>query len=143
MTGSSHDTARWLITVATICYGLGPFVLDMNRTHLLHPRWTGHARFHLLWAAVSQFLIGGLALWITWSPDFGSPVHLRLATLIGLCMTSGFWAASISRKFYGGTLHDTDGIPPILGKIDGNVLAVLGIQTLLLTGLLFTLDAHS
>jgi len=143
MPGSSHDTARWLITVATICYGLSPFVIDMNRTHLLHPRWTGHARFHLLWASVSQLGIAGLALWLVWSSSPVTPHHLRLAAIIGLCMTSGFWVAAISRKSYGGTFYDPDGIPPISGKFDGNILAVCAIQVLLLIGLFLTTDIHS
>jgi hypothetical protein len=107
----------------------------MNKTHLLHPRWPGHARLHLLWASASQLAVAGLALWLMWS-DSSEPVfRYRLAAMIGLCMTSGFGIAVSFRKTYRGTLHDPDGIPPIAGKVDGNLIAVLLIDGLLIWGL--------
>lgn len=136
MSENFHQIPRWLITLATLAYGLGPFIIDMNRTHLLNPRWPGHARFHLLWAATSQLGIAGLALWLMWSSSSDPLFRCRIAATIGLCMTSGFWFAVVSRKAYGGTLHDAGGIPPIAGKIDGNIIAVIAIQILLITGLL-------
>ncbi|HEY9249888.1 MAG TPA: hypothetical protein VIO38_12180, partial [Rariglobus sp.] len=60
----------------------------------------------------------------------------RLAGVIGLCMTGGFWVAWVLRKTYGGALHDPQGIPPLPGGIDGNLLAVIAIDGLLLAGLL-------
>ncbi len=69
--------ARLMITAATIAYGVGPFIVDMNKTHLLHPGWMGHARFHLFWAASSQLAIAGVALWLLWGP--GELPHCRLA----------------------------------------------------------------
>ena len=122
---------RWLITAATIAYGAGPFFVDMNRTHLLHPAWPGHARFHLLWASVSQLGIAGLALWMTWSPSVGSATGCFFAAIIGLLSTSGFWVALVLKRLYRGTLHDPGGIRPVLGKIDGNLIAVILIDALL------------
>src|ERR1043165_6913004 len=93
---------RWLVTAATLAYGVGPFLIDMNRTHLLHPAWPGHARFHLLWAAVSQLAVAGIALWLTWG-HFDEPRWpVRLAIGIGLAMNSGFWVALVVRKLFGG-----------------------------------------
>ena len=131
-----HDSsaARWLISAGTLAYGLGPFFIDMNRTHLLHPKWPGHARLHLLWAAVSQLAVSGFALWLMWgghNVDYGC----RLAAIIGLCMTSGFWVAVILRKSFEGTLHDEGGVPPVAGKVDGNLIAVALIDLLLIAGL--------
>jgi hypothetical protein len=136
MTEAIPSTARLLITAATLAYGLGPFVIDMNKTHLLHPRWPGHARLHLLWASVSQLAVAILAFWLMWSHSTESAARCRLSAIIGLCMTSGFWIAVIFRKTYRGTLHDPDGIPPIAGKIDGNLIAVLLIDALLIAGLM-------
>jgi hypothetical protein len=132
-----HDpsTARWLISAGTLAYGLGPFLIDMNRTHLLHPQWTGHARLHLLWAAVSQLAIAGFALRLMWS-GYNVDCGCRLAAIIGLCMTSGFWVAIFLRKSFKGTLHDEGGVPPIAGKVDGNMIAVALIDLLLIGGLL-------
>ena len=134
----AHQIPRCLITAATLAYGLGPFIIDMNRTHLLHPRWPGHARFHLLLASASQLGIAGLALWLMWSSPDEPLFHCRIASIIGLCMTSGFWPAVIFRKTYGGTLHDAGGIPPIAGKFDGNIIAVIAIQSLLIAGILLS-----
>ncbi len=125
--------ARLMITAATIAYGVGPFIVDMNKTHLLHPGWMGHARFHLFWAASSQLAIAGVALWLLWGP--GELPHCRLAAGLGLAMNSGFFAALLFKKYYRGTLHDPQGIPPIAGKVDGNILAILAIVALLLGGL--------
>jgi hypothetical protein len=126
---------RWLITAATLAYGVGPFIIDMNRTHLLHPAWPGHARYHLFWASVSQLAVAGIALWLTWG-HFDDPRWCaRLAIGIGLAMNSGFWAALVFRKFFGGTLHDPQGIPPLGGKVDGNLIAVTAITGLLLAAL--------
>lgn len=132
------NAARLWITAGTLAYGLGPFIMDMNKTHLFHPNWTGHARLHLLWASVSQLAIAGLALWLTWTEAPDPIWRCRLAAIIGLCMTSGFWASMALRKTFQGTLHDPGGIPPIAGKVDGNVIAVLLIDGLLIIGLLNT-----
>lgn len=131
--------SRWLITAATLAYGFGPFVVDMNRTHLFHPRWPGHARLHLFWAAVSQAGVAGLALWLIWGSTPDARWSLRLAGGIGLCLNAGFWAALVARRWFNGTLHDPQGIPPIAGKVDGNVLAVGLITVLLAWGLLESL----
>jgi hypothetical protein len=127
--------ARLLITAATLAYGVGPFIMDMNKTHLVHPAWPGHARFHLFWAASSQLAVAGVALWLLWAAGEPELQHCRLAAYLGLAMNSGFFAALVFRKYFRGTLHDPQGIPPIAGKIDGNILAVLAIVALLIGGL--------
>ena len=131
MTEYVSPAARWLITIATLAYGLGPFFTDMNRTHLRHPAWPGHARFHLLWAAASQLAVAGVALWLVWGGSTDALARCRLAAVLGLCMTSGFWIALVLRKLYHGTLHDPHGIPPLGGKLDGNIPAVLVIMVFL------------
>ena len=131
MTDLIAPGTRWLITLATLAYGVGPFLIDLNRTHLLHPAWPGHARFHLLWSAISQLAVAGLALWLVWGGSGNDREHCRLAVFIGLAMNSGFWGALILRNTYHGTLHDPNGIPPLGGKVDGNILAVIAITSLL------------
>lgn len=126
--------ARWLITAATLAYGLGPFVVDMNRTHLLHPGWIGHARFHLFWAATSQLTVAAIALWLVWSDTADARFRCQVGAGIGLAMNAGFWVALVTRRAFGGTLHDPKGIPPLAGRIDGNLIAVALITGLLLAG---------
>lgn len=128
---ASLTAARWLITVATLAYGVGPLVTDMNRTHLLHPDWSGHARFHLVWASVAQLILAGIMLALLWRTDADRVASSRLAAIVGLGQTAGFWCALALRRFYRGALHDPQGIPPLGGKLDGNLLAV-GVITLLL-----------
>ena len=130
---------RWLITLATLAYGFGPFVTDMNRTHLLHPAWPGHARFHLLWASGAQLLVASVALWLVWSDGPEGLWRCRLAGVLGLCSVAGFGGALLFMKSYGGALHDRNGIPPLGGKVDGNLLAVGLIGGLLVSGLWLTL----
>lgn len=126
---------RLLITAATLAYGFGPFVTDMNKTHVVHPAWPGHARFHLVWAASSQLAVSFIALWLLWQPSTEPVARAHLAAIIGLCLNSGFFAALAFKKLYRGTLHDPKGIPPLAGKVDGNLLAVAAIVGLLLGGL--------
>jgi hypothetical protein len=126
--------AKLTLTAATLAYGLGPFITDMNQTHLTHPAWTGHARFHLLWASLSQLAVSTLALWLVWGPARSPARNCTLAAVIGLCMTSGFFGALLFKKSFNGTLHDPKGIPPLWGKVDGNLLAVLAIDALLIGG---------
>ncbi|MFT3781883.1 MAG: hypothetical protein QM790_07695 [Nibricoccus sp.] len=130
--------ARVLITLATLAYGYGPFIVDMNKTHLLHPAWPGHARYHLMWASVSQAAVAGIALWLVWAEAPNALWRCRLGGVIGLAMTSGFFGALLTKKLFRGTLHDPQGIHPIAGKIDGNLIAVIGIASLLAAGLVLT-----
>ena len=132
-----HDVtlgAKLTLTAATLAYGFGPFITDMNKTHLTHPAWTGHARFHLLWASLSQLAISAIALWLIWREDVRSAGNCALAAVIGLCMTSGFFGALIFKRVFNGTLHDPKGIPPLWGKVDGNLIAVTIIDGLLIWG---------
>ncbi len=126
---------RVLVTLATLAYAAGPFVVDMNRTHLRHPAWPGHARLHLLWAAVGQLGVGLAGLgWMWWGA--GDPVwQVRVVAVVGLLFTGGFWVALALRRFYGGTLHDPQGVPPWRG-IDGNLIAVGVIDAMLVAALL-------
>ena len=126
--------ARLVITLATLAYGVGPFLMDMNRTHLFHPAWPGHARFHLMWSALSQLAVSAVALWLIWGGETSSPERCKLAVVIGLCMNSGFYGALVLRKWFKGTLHDPKGIPPLGGKVDGNLIAVFVIVALLCWG---------
>ena len=135
MTENVSIAAQLLITAATLAYGLGPFIVDMNKTHLLHPAWPGHARFHLMWAAVSQALVGIVALWLVWAEAVDQRWRCQLAAVLGLAMTVSFGVTVVFMKRFGGTLHDPHGIPPMGGKLDGNLLAVGAMTGLLLWAL--------
>jgi hypothetical protein len=38
--------------------------IDFSRAHASNPRWTRHARFHVVWQIVSQCLFAALAGWM-------------------------------------------------------------------------------
>ncbi|WP_221030591.1 hypothetical protein [Actomonas aquatica] len=124
---------RVLVTLATLAYAVGPLIVDMNRTHLLHPAWSGHARYHLMWSTLGQLGVGLVALWLTWSTDgSGDAVgRLRLAIVLGGCFNVGFWGALVLRRRFGGTLSDPGGVPAWRG-IDGNLVACALIGGLLI-----------
>jgi hypothetical protein len=127
---SASPIARWMITLATVAYGAGTFAVDFNRTHLLHPAWPGHARFHLAWASITQFFTSLIALWLVWSGGPDLRWRCQLALLIGLGYVVAFFIAWMGARFYRGTLSDPGGIPPIAG-IEGNVVACLLIGGML------------
>jgi hypothetical protein len=37
---------RLLLSISAVGQILGPFIADFNHTHVLNPRWPGHAKFH-------------------------------------------------------------------------------------------------
>lgn len=127
---SAPASARWLVTLATVAYGFGPFVIDMNRTHLLHPAWPGHARFHLMWATLAQAGVAALALGLIWSDGPYARWRCTVALWIGIAHVGAFFAAWLLARLYRGTLRDPGGMPLILG-VDGNVVACTAIGLLL------------
>jgi len=129
-------TARILLSVSAIQFGLIPPLVDFTETHVFHPAWPPHARFHLVWLLV---LGASLALWVLyaiWIASRRDSVAGRQASLIGCLVLAGFFVAAIARAGYGGSLTDAAEPIQILG-VDGNVFsfaiaAVLqGIGTLL------------
>lgn len=124
--------ARGVLALLCTCQGVATLAIDLNRTHATNPEWPGHARFHLVWQAVSTSLLCGVEVALVWWR--GADVELRfyLAAVLMCIPLLAFLAAVISRKMYGGALSDPNGIPParvsISGKtfhVDVNLVAVL------------------
>lgn len=107
--------SRILITVVTFLYGIAPLFADLNMTHVLHPEWTPHARFHMVWLLGTNTSIAVLALWLLWSR-----AQLVLSAVLGLCVMTGFWFAVATRGLYGGTLADVGGIETRILGVEGN-----------------------
>lgn len=103
--------ARVLLTVNTIGYSLIPVLADFNKTHATNPTWTPHARFHVVWQVLSYCGIGLIALWLVWSA--GAVSKLWLAVAIAAAMYAAFFATVFSMPRYGGTLADSNGVPPL------------------------------
>ncbi len=115
-------TARGLVTAASLVYGVLPLLADLSPTHVLHPQWPPHARFHTVWLLATNTSIAGFALWLLWGSRLALPLRLRLAGWMGVCVLGGFSMAALSRRLYGGALADPEGGVPTLVGIDANLL---------------------
>lgn len=124
-------SARWLITLTTIAYGFGPLLIDMNRTHLLHPAWPPHARFHLMWATVAQVGLAVLGLTLVWRAGPDPLWRCELALWLAAAHVAGFFVAWLLARVYGGALRDPGGMPLIAGT-DGNAVACIAMAAMLL-----------
>lgn len=120
--------ASILILLPTLVYGIVPWFADWNETHLFHPQWTPHSKFHMMWLLCVNSLMAGFALY-----SFSKGLRLQ-ATCIGLLVFGGFWIASVSRTLYGGALGDDGGYRSLMG-LDLNTLTFGICTTLLVLGL--------
>ena len=126
--------ARVIVTAIAAGQGLGPLLIDLNRTHATHPQWPGHARFHVVWQAFTLFLGSGIALALIWIPGTVAEARFYLAALLTAIPLIGFAIALVGRRLYGGTLHDPDGIAPVrIGRImvDMNTVLVAAAAVML------------
>ena len=117
--------SRILLTVATAIYGVLPLLADLSETHVLHPAWTPHARFHTVWLLATNSSLAALALFWLWRSSQAIERRLRHAGLLGLCVYGGFAISALTHRLYGGALADPDtGVPRILG-LDANLVVFL------------------
>ena len=120
---TDHLVARVLLTLNTLGYSLVPVLADFNRTHATNPLWTPHARFHVVWQVSSYCGVGLIALWLIWSA--GPAGKLWLAVALAVAMYAGFFATVFSMPRFGGSVADTNGIPPLATlQIGGKPLAL-------------------
>jgi hypothetical protein len=54
--------ARILFTLMTAGWAIATVFADFNKTHATNPKWTPHARFHVVWQISSYVGFGLLAL---------------------------------------------------------------------------------
>ena len=132
--------ARSIVTAVAAGQGLGPLLIDLNRTHATHPRWLGHARFHVVWQAFTLFLLNALAVALPWIPCPVAEARFYLAALLTAIPLAGFAIALLSRRLYAGTLHDPDGIAPVrMGRflVDMNsaLVAVAAVMLVIATAI--------
>ena len=62
----SLRASRLLITIATLCYGIIPLLVDLTETHTFHPDWPPHARFHMVWLLGTNTSLAVLSLILMW-----------------------------------------------------------------------------
>jgi|SRR5450755_140161 hypothetical protein len=130
--------ARILFTLTTAGWAVGTVIADFNKTHSTNPKWTGHARFHVVWQINSYVGFGLLALALIWCPGPLARERLYLVALMGVIVYAAFFVALLAMPVYGGTTHDKNGYKPFKAPIpivsktwDANITA-FSIQVLLL-----------
>jgi hypothetical protein len=119
-----QSIARILLGIFCLVQGLATVVLDLNRTHAAHPRWLGHARFHVVWQTVTAAVLAIIEACLLWCPGPLLSERFYLTATVASAPMAGFFGALASRHVYGGTLSDPGGIPPLQFRIGGREVQV-------------------
>ena len=134
-----HLIAKVALSVLLFVQAVATVVIDFNRTHATNPSWTGHARFHLVWQSVTVVLMSLLGFVLVCNTGPYESQRFYLGALLAPLSPLSFLIAFFSRRVFGGTLYDQNGIPPVHLNRDGsgpaidlNLVAVVGALALLL-----------
>ena len=103
------------LLLATLCglQAAGTAAADLNRTHARHPGWLGHARFHVVWQIATQILLAAIEMCLVLIQGRLPALRFYLAALLAGAPMLAFFVALLARRWYGGTLSDPGGIPPL------------------------------
>lgn len=130
--------ARILLTLTTAGYALGTVLADFNKTHATNPRWTPHARFHVVWQINSYVGFGLLALALIWWPGPMALERLYLVAIMSTIVYLAFFVAVFAMPIYGGRVYDDNGyqpfpapVPLVAKKWDANI-TIFCVQVVLL-----------
>ena len=122
------------MTIAILQYGLVPLLADLNATHATNPKWSPHARFHVVTQVLTGAAIAGLALYLLWSPGIDRATGACLAATLSGCVLGAFFASAALRAFFGGALSDADGGMAKVRHIDLNLVNFSVAAVLLVAG---------
>ena len=115
---------RLLVTIPAVFVAILPPLADLNDSHLFNSLWPGHARLHTAWLISANSLLSLFVLWTMWrGPRAGTIEGVRTGGTIMAAILGGFMVAAVTKSFYGGTFADANGIQPVGGAIDANLLA--------------------
>ncbi len=135
--------ARVLLTLATLGYALATIFADFNKTHATNPKWTPHARFHVVWQISSYAGFGMLALVLIWWPGADAIARLYLAALMAFIVYGAFFVAVFAMPVYGGGAYDDNGYLPFAAPLpmfakrwDVNITVFCVQSVLLVAGVL-------
>ena len=124
--------SKYFTSIALICAGLGPLLIDVGITHLLNPDWDAHARVHEAWRLLTNSFIAFLGLYLIWIMQ-----KELLAALLSLCLLLGFWVSVFLMPFYNGLAvgQGVDELEPFgvpLNIISFAVVSIIQIAGLIL-----------
>lgn len=135
--------ARILFTVTTAGYAFATIIADFNKTHATNPKWTPHARFHVVWQICSYVGFGLMALALIWWPGPLAIERLYLVALMATIVYTAFFTALIAMPLYGGGAYDDNGYQPfpapvpLFAKVwDVNITAFCIQAAILIAGVL-------
>jgi len=109
--------ARVLFTLMTAGYAVLTVIADFNATHATNPKWTPHARFHVVWQISSYVGFGVLALALTWWPGPWAIERLYLVAAMGAIVYVAFFVAVFAMPVYGGEAYDQNGYVPFAAPV--------------------------
>lgn len=112
--------AKIVLTACLLTFGVVVPVLEVNDTHVFNPLWPGHARLHEVWQLVTNAALAALCAWLAWRAK-----AVRLAAVVGACVTGGFVLAHALGDLYGGSMQHTDGSELAVGGINVAVVAMV------------------
>ena len=131
--------ARVLFMLTTAGWAVATVIADFNKTHATNPKWTGHARFHVVWQICSYVGFGLLALALIWWPGAYAVERLYLVAIMGGIVYAAFFVAVFAMPIYGGAAYDDNGYQPFAAPVplvaktwDVNI-TVFCIQVVILT----------
>ena len=134
--------ARILLTLSVLGYALATIRADFNKTHATNPRWTPHARFHVVWQILSYSGVGLVALYLIWGGGDRAVERLCLAAALSVAVYTAFFVTVFARPIFGGALYDENGYLPFkppLGpphwRWDANVTAFTILSAITLAGI--------
>ena len=133
--------AKILLTLTVLGYALVTIKADFNKTHATNPKWTPHARFHVVWQILSYSGVGLIALYLIWIDGPRPLERLYLAAAISAAIYAAFFAAVFTRPMFGGALYDDNGYLPFAAPVgpktwrwDVNVTAFTVLTTIMAAG---------
>ena len=107
--------AAVLVTLAAVVWAVIPLMVDPGRTHIFHPAWSSHARFHAVLAALGQHH----ARHPRCAADLVAWTEPRVATeawrAAGVYRSWRLLRGSTHRPLYGGAFSEPGGVPPVAG----------------------------
>jgi hypothetical protein len=137
--------ARVLLTLATLGWAAATVLADFNKTHATNPKWTPHARFHVVWQISSYVGFGLIALALIWWPGPYAIERLYFVALMGAVVYAAFFVALAAMPLYGGAAYDDNGYLPfkapvslIAEKWDLNITVFSVLVVILAAGTLAT-----
>ncbi|KAK5107474.1 hypothetical protein LTR62_001092 [Meristemomyces frigidus] len=105
MSSPAFTPGRAIITAGNLMYSIGAYIADFNETHVYHPSWPGHARFHNGQTMSLGICLASMSLYFAYRPVFTAGMSaeaVRQNMLWSAVIGSFYCAAGMSAILYPG-----------------------------------------